>query len=230
MLKHTKGTSKEKPNLTNPELRQLDDLELQEIDTRPSRRWLSNIISDKTSFLAVRQSLRSPPMDSSSTRGGGKLDPLATLAREMKRMFKAMPPIPTLPPLNKSLHAGMILQPNEGHMVDTAAKEQYKAQSLLNDTTSSKALQRLNMSSMDHAKHNDLNTSTNSIRSQQSRVHSVPKKPQNPYAPKNSSVSVRRRRNIRSKDLDSAAKAFNDFYAKSKVLLSELEQRVLGVS
>lgn len=86
----------------------------------------------------------------------------------------------------------------------------------------------LNMSSMDHAKYNDLNTSTNSIRSRQSRVHSVPKKTQNPYAPKNSSASLRRRRNILSKDLDSAAKDFNDFYAKSKVLLSELEQRVLG--
>lgn len=175
-------------------------------EKRLASRWKSTIVNEDMPFFVPRQSKkRSTPRGLASTRGTSKLEPLATLAQEMKRMFEAMPTIPK-PRLSKSM---------------------------INDANTSLASQKLSTSVVvdPHvSKRHDLNVSTVSRRSRNSRGYSVPKKPTQPLIPRApTSVSARRGRTLRTKEIDSAAKVFEDFYAKSKQLLGELEEKVLGV-
>jgi hypothetical protein len=99
------------------------------------------------------------------------------------------------------------------------------------DANPSQGSHRLNVS--EHAQdpiRASLNVSNASYRSHKSRGISVPKKPMQPNATRPPrSVSSRRGRGLRGNTMESAAKVFEEFYLKSKVLLSELEEKVLGV-
>mmetsp|Transcript_16580 Transcript_16580/g.29844 ORF Transcript_16580/g.29844 Transcript_16580/m.29844 type:complete len:259 (+) Transcript_16580:2171-2947(+) len=201
----SRRSSRQRPVLAKQDILRPNTSQNQQRELRPTSRWKSTVINEEMPLFVPRQTRkRSTPRGLASTRGNSKLEPLATLAQEMKRMFEAMPTIPK-PRLSKSMRS---------------------------DANTSLASQKLNTSGIEPpvSKRHELNVSTNSRRSRQARGFSVPKKPTQPYAPRTpASVSARRGRNVRTKELDSAAKVFEDFYAKSKLLLSELEQKVLGV-
>jgi hypothetical protein len=174
-------------------------------EVKPSARWKSTAMNEEPPLFVSRQTQQKlqPRVPPTAAQGGSKLDTLASLAQEMKTMFQAMPGLPK-PRLSKSM---------------------------LHNSNPLQASQRLNASGIDRPvnKPRDLNVSTSSNKSRRSRRYSANRRPTQPTVARTpASVSARRGRSLRTREVESAAKVFEDFYAKSKVLLSELEEKVLG--
>jgi hypothetical protein len=173
-------------------------------EVKPSARWKSTAMEEAPLFVS-RQTQRklTQHVPTTAAQGGSKLDTLASLAQEMKTMFQAMPGLPK-PRLSRSM---------------------------LSNINPLQTSQRLNASGIDRTvkKPRDLNISASSNKTRRSRRYSANRRPMQPSVPRTpASGSARRGRSIRTREVESAAKVFEDFYAKSKVLLSELEEKVLG--